>query len=86
MAIIGGVHTPVALEQLPKIHELKIPYLGAWAAGTPIVDNGYNPNYVFRLSVRDAYAAPFFIQEAEKRGYKKHCIVFGKNRLGTLQS
>ncbi len=82
LAIIGGVHTPVALEQLPKIHELKIPYLGAWAAGTPIVDNGYDPNYVFRLSVRDAYAAPFFIQEAEKRGYKNIVLFLEKTGWG----
>ena len=28
LAIIGGVHTPVALEELPNIHKFKIPYLG----------------------------------------------------------
>lgn len=82
LAIIGGVHTPVALEQLAKIHELKIPYLGAWAAGTPIVDNGYDPNYVFRLSVRDEYAAPFFIQEAKKRGYKNIVLFLEKTGWG----
>ena len=82
LAIIGGVHTPVALEQLEKIHQHKIPYLGAWAAGTPIVDNGYEPNYVFRLSVRDEYAAPFFIQEAQKRGYKNIALFLEKTGWG----
>lgn len=82
LAIIGGVHTPVALEQLPKIHEHKIPYLGAWAAGTPIVDNGYDPNYVFRLSVRDADAAPFFIQKAQERGYKNIILFLEKTGWG----
>ncbi len=76
------MHTPVALEQLPKIHELKVHYLGAWAAGTPIVDNGYEPNYVFRLSVRDAHAAPFFIQEARKRGYKNIVLFLEKTGWG----
>ncbi len=82
LAIIGGVHTPVALEQLPKIHEYEIPYLGAWAAGTPIVDNGYNPNYVFRLSVRDEFAAPFFIQESGRRGYKNIALFLEKTGWG----
>ena len=82
LAVIGGVHTPVALEQLSTIHELRIPYLGAWAAGTPIVDNGYDPNYVFRLSVRDEYAAPFFIQEAQKRGYKNIVLFLEKTGWG----
>jgi len=82
VAIIGGVHTPVALEQLPAIHNHKLPYLGAWAAGTPIVDNGYKPNYVFRLSVRDEYAAPFFISEAKKRGYKNIVLFLEKTGWG----
>lgn len=82
LAIVGGVHTPVALEQLPKIHEHKIPYLGAWAAGTPVVDNGYDPNYVFRLSVRDEYAAPFFIQKAQERGYKKLVLLLENTGWG----
>ena len=82
LAIIGGVHTPVALEQLPKIHELKVPYFSAWAAGTPIVDNAYDPNYVYRLSVRDEYAATFFIQEAKNRGYKNMVLFLEKTGWG----
>lgn len=82
LAILGGVHTPVAIQQLPKIHEHKIPYLGAWAAGTPIVDNGYDPNMVFRLSVRDADAAPFFIQHAVNRGYKNIVLFLEKTDWG----
>lgn len=82
LAIIGGVHTPVALEQLPNIHAYEIPYLGAWAAGTPIIDNGYDPNYAFRLSVRDEYAAPFFIQEAKNRGYKNIVLFLEKTGWG----
>ncbi|MBL4588741.1 MAG: ABC transporter substrate-binding protein [Alphaproteobacteria bacterium] len=82
LAVIGGVHTPVALEQLPNIHKFKVPHLGAWAAGTTIVDNGYDPNYVFRLSVRDEYAAPFFIQEAQKRGYKNIVLFLEKTGWG----
>lgn len=50
VAVVGGVHTPVALAELPSIHSNQLIYLGSWAAGTPIVDNGYDPNYVFRVS------------------------------------
>lgn len=82
LAIVGGVHTPVALEELANIHKFKIPYLGAWAAGTTVVDNGYDPNYVFRLSIRDEYAAPFFIQEAQKRGYKNIVLFLEKTGWG----
>ena len=30
LAVVGGIHTPVALEELPLIHENKIVYLSPW--------------------------------------------------------
>lgn len=71
LAVIGGLHTPVALQELKLLHEKKIIYLGAWAAGTPIVANGFDPNYVFRVSVRDEYAGGFLVGYAAKRGITK---------------
>ncbi len=70
VAILGGLHTPVALEVLPLINTNHIPFLIPWAAGTPIVDNGYMPNYVFRVSVRDAFAGEFLIDTALKNNFK----------------
>lgn len=75
VAVLGGVHTPVALHELQEIHDTEMIYLSPWAAGTPIVDNGYNPNYVFRVSVRDAFAGGFMANYA---------IASGSNRLGLL--
>src|SRR5712691_12537749 len=40
VAVFGGLHTTVALAQVPVWHELKTPYMGAWAAGTNITRNG----------------------------------------------
>ena len=82
IGIIGGVHTPVALAQLPTIHAKKIPYLGAWAAGTSVVENGYAPNYVYRVSIRDEYAAPFFLREVQKKGYKRIALLLEKTGWG----
>lgn len=71
-AVIGGLHTPVALAELPVIHENKLIYLGPWAAGTPVVKNGYDPNFVFRVSVRDEFAGPFLAGRAvDAYGYEK---------------
>jgi len=36
----AGLHTTVALAQVPVWHELRTPYMGAWAAGTNITRNG----------------------------------------------
>lgn len=68
VAVVGGLHTPVALHQLNSIHENKIIYLGAWAAGTPVVENGRDPNYVFRVSVRDEFAGAFLVKNALEHG------------------
>src|SRR5438270_12647427 len=45
-AVFGGLHTTVALAQVPVWHELATPYVGTWAAGTNITRNGKKPNFV----------------------------------------
>jgi branched-chain amino acid transport system substrate-binding protein len=68
LAVIGGVHTPVALAELPLIHEKSLIYLGPWAAGTPVIRNGYEPNFAFRLSVRDEWAGGVILSKAKQKG------------------
>ena len=82
VAVIGGVHTPVALKELPILHQNKIIYLDPWAAGTPVVDNGYVPNYVFRVSVRDAEAAKVMIPHAKQRGIKRVGLLLERTGWG----
>jgi ABC-type branched-subunit amino acid transport system substrate-binding protein len=48
--LFGGLDTPVSLAIVPIVNQEKIPFMGPWAAGTPITKNGANPNYVFRVS------------------------------------
>ncbi len=64
VAVFGGLHTTVALAQVPVWHELKTPYMGAWAAGTKITRNGQSPNYVFRVSANDDYVDRFLSRYA----------------------
>ena len=63
-AVFGGLHTTVALAQVPVWQELKVPYMGAWAAGTNITRNGQTPNYVFRVSANDDYVDRFLSRYA----------------------
>jgi len=82
VAVLGGIHTPVALHELKDIHDGKLIYLSPWAAGTPIVDNGHSPNYVFRISVRDALAGGFMVDQAIKSGHKKLGLLFERTGWG----
>ena len=81
-AVVGGVHTPVALAELSTIHEKNIIYLGAWAAGTAIVDNTFVPNNVFRVSVRDEEAGQTLIQHAKQQGYHSVALVLERTGWG----
>ncbi len=71
VAVFGGRFGPVVLAQLPAVKAAKLPYLVAWAATDPIVDNGMQPNYVFRLSLRDSLAMPKLLESAQQRGFDK---------------
>ena len=71
VAVFGGRFSPTLLESLPLIHALKLPLLDPWAAADAIVDNGYAPNYVFRLSLRDSWAMPTMLRHAAKKGSKR---------------
>jgi len=82
VAVLGGVHTPVAMHELPTLHANKMIYLGLWAAGTPVVDNGFEPNYVFRVSVRDQFAGAFLIEKALKRGFTRIALALEKTGWG----
>ncbi|MGZ5008395.1 MAG: ABC transporter substrate-binding protein [Methylobacter sp.] len=55
-AVFCGRFSPTVLDSLSTIHKLQIPMLDPWAAADGIIDNGYRPNYVFRLSLRDSWA------------------------------
>lgn len=75
IAVFGGKFSPVMLDMAPVANELEIPLLDPWAAADGIVDNGFDPNYVFRLALKDSWALSAMIDHARRQG---------KTRLGML--
>jgi branched-chain amino acid transport system substrate-binding protein len=51
--LFGGLDTPVSMAIVPIANAEKTPFMGPWAAGTPITKNGANPNFAFRVSAVD---------------------------------
>ena len=82
IAVIGGAHTPVVLQELELIHKNKILFLVPWAAGTPITENEYSPNYVFRASIRDMDAGPVLVRHASQNGATKLSLVLERTGWG----
>lgn len=65
-AIFGGLDTPVSMAIVPLVNQAKMPFMGPWAAGTPITRNGANPNYVFRVSAMDEQVDAGMVDYAQK--------------------
>ncbi|MEO1524170.1 MAG: ABC transporter substrate-binding protein [Planctomycetota bacterium] len=82
LGVFGGKHTPVAMRELEFVHQNEMLYFSPWAAGTKIVDNGYSPNHVFRVSVRDEYAGGFLTRKAIERGGRKIALVLEQTAWG----
>ena len=81
--LFGGLDTPVSIAIVPIMNEAKVPFMGPWAAGTPITRNGANPNFVFRVSAVDEIVDKAMLQYAEKNfNAKKPGMILINNPWG----
>lgn len=71
--LFGGLDTPVSMAIVPVVNEAKLPFMGPWAAGTPITKNGANPNFVFRVSAVDEIVDKAMLQYSQKAFNAKKC-------------
>ena len=60
--LFGGLDTPVSLAIVPLANRMEFPFMGVWAAGTPITQNGAEENYVFRVSAVDELVDEALVQ------------------------
>ncbi|WP_169737261.1 ABC transporter substrate-binding protein [Simplicispira psychrophila] len=67
IAVFGGKFSPIYVECLPLAHELQVPLMDPWGAADQITDHHFRPNYVFRLSLKDAWAASAFMRFAQQQ-------------------
>jgi branched-chain amino acid transport system substrate-binding protein len=71
VAVFGGRFSPVIIEQLPTLKATRTLFLAPWSSADGIVDNDMQPNYVYRLSLRDSLAMPKLLETARQRGLGK---------------
>jgi branched-chain amino acid transport system substrate-binding protein len=76
VAVFGGKFSPIYIESLPVVHELGLPLLDPWGSADRITDHDFRPSFTFRLSLKDAWAAPAFVNFARER--------HGATRLGVM--
>lgn len=81
--LFGGLDTPVSVAIVPIMNEAKVPFMGPWAAGTAITQNGANPNFVFRVSAVDEIVDKAILQYAQKTfNVKKPGLILVNNPWG----
>src|SRR5678816_345714 len=71
--LFGGLDSPVSIAIVPIVNEAKIPFMGPWAAGTPITKNGAKDNYVFRVSAVDEIVDKAMLQYSQRTFKAKNC-------------
>lgn len=82
-AMFGGLDTPVSLAIVPFANQAKVPFMGVWAAGTPITRNGATENYVFRVSAVDELVDIALVDYAVKKyASKKPGMILVNNAWG----
>jgi branched-chain amino acid transport system substrate-binding protein len=73
----------VSLAIVPIVNKEHVPYMGVWAAGTPITRNGANPNFAFRVSAVDVLVDEALLKYAQKKyGAKKPGLILINNPWG----
>lgn len=83
VALIGGLDTPVSIAIVPYANSAKVPFMGVWAAGTPITRNGAADNYAFRVSAVDEIVDEAMLNYAVKKyGAKKPGMILINNPWG----
>ncbi len=75
VAVFCGRFSPVALEIKPHANRIGLVMLDPWAAADTITEpEGDSPNYVFRLSLTDAWAMRALLAEAAVRGIARFAL------------
>jgi branched-chain amino acid transport system substrate-binding protein len=91
VGVFGGKFSPVVHEWVPVANELGIPIFAVWSSANTITDHEYRPSWSFRLSLKDAWAAPVMLRHArDAKGVRKvgvlvPNIVWGRSNSAALK-
>ncbi|WP_223503679.1 ABC transporter substrate-binding protein [Pseudomonas sp. GL-RE-29] len=80
--LFGGLDTPVSLAIVPLVNQMKVPFMGIWAAGTKITENGAADNFVFRVSAVDELVDEALVKYGVDKGMKKPGMILINNPWG----
>ncbi len=91
VGVFGGKFSPVVQEWVPVAHQIGIPIFATWSSANSITDHEYKPSWSFRLSLKDAWAAPAMLRYARdvrkvrKVGVLVPNTVWGRSNSASLR-
>ncbi len=65
--VIGGKKSSIISKELEDIQKSKKPYFSPWASADKIVNNGYDENYIFRVSTNNKFIINKLLNESLKK-------------------
>lgn len=71
VAMFCDSFSPAVLEVIKPVHDAGLVLLNPWASADAIIDHPYQPNWAFRLSLRDSWAMPCIVRHAARRGHRR---------------
>lgn len=90
LGVFGGKFSPTYIEVVPVTNEVQTLLLDPWGSADAITDLKVTPSWVFRLSLKDSWAGPAFIAEAQKSGHKQIGVItpntaWGRSNVAALE-
>lgn len=68
IVMMGGFRTPNAIALRDPLAEMELPWMGVISAGTAVIEHPNNANkWMFRVSMKDRWVAPFLVENAKAR-------------------
>ncbi|MBB3899723.1 ABC transporter substrate-binding protein [Roseococcus suduntuyensis] len=68
IVMMGGFRTPNAIALREPLDEMGLPWMGVISAGTGVIEHPNNANrWMFRVSMKDRWVAPFLVDAARAR-------------------
>jgi branched-chain amino acid transport system substrate-binding protein len=68
IVMMGGFRTPNAIALRDPLNEMELPWVGVISAGTAVIEHPNNANkWMFRVSMKDRWVAPFLVDAAKAR-------------------
>jgi C4-dicarboxylate-binding protein DctP len=96
VAVVGGLHSAVIVEEMALLHHHQLPMLVPWAASTKLTqhsahnDDGSTRCHIFRFSMTDGQIAPLLLQRALDRSGRVAILLessnWGRSNLDAMQS